>query len=424
MADAQDIADLSELIARIGQNRVTQQAGYVQKTVALSVPLEEDYTIPPAEMRMARPIAVKKNQRGKKVVNIQTGGTGGLGTYADGSTRPTGSGRPIIQGEKLPVLVAETLLFNLSEVDIADGGDEQTVDKVEKTLRAHGSQLGAFFARSLNDPEVDAPSANVASGATSMTVQDVSGYLEGQRYEWRVDATGALVGEFVAKLVVPAFDGTAVIHFESALAAQITVATESIYLKGQGDSDQAIGSIKDFTNSALDLYGLPRATGDAPFPAGIEENVGGAWSNEDGKRMVSMLKASGSNPTHWLTGVLGADKIVTAQDDNVRFIPGQGDNRRDPFHDAMVPEFAGLPIVACPQAGDNIINVGDFSMVELREHVPYGPRRKLGAAKGEFGKGALRESEDLFAFKILFDGFYSCVTERRRSFGRLINVLT
>ncbi len=424
MADAQDISDLSELIARIGQNRVKNIASFVQKTVAISLPMEEDYEVPPAEMRLSRPVALKKNQKGKRVVNASIGGTAGLGAYDDGAARPSGSGRPIVQGEKLPVLLAETLLFTLSEVDIANGGDEQTVDKVEKTLKAHGSQFGAFMARAIIDPEVDAPTADVAAAAASMVVQDASGYIEGQRYEWRNDTTGALSGEFVCALIAPVFGGGATITFESALSAAIDVSDESIFLKGQSvlvasaaANTKRLGSLKDFTNSAQALYGLTTAQ----FPSGIREDVSGAFSDGDGKEAHSAL-AMRCNPTHWHTSPRGRDKMVLSQQDNVRFIPGSAPNNRDPFADAMVPEYCGLPIIACPQGLDTRIILGDFNAIELREHVPYGPRRRMSAEKGEMGRGALRESEDLFAFKILFDGWYSNVTECRRNFLELDNV--
>ena len=420
MADAQDIADLSELIARIGQDRVRNQASFVQKTVAISLPMEEDYDLPPAEERLTRPIALMKNQRGKKVVNVSIGGTGGLGAYDDGTARPAGSGRPITQGEKLPGLYAETLLFNLAEVDIAEGGDAQTVNKVEKTLKAHGSQFGAYMARALIDPSVAEPATDVAAAATSMVVGDASGYIEGQRYEVRVVSTEAVVQEFVVSLVAPVFGGGATVSFESALTSAITVATEAIYLKGQGDfgDPKHLGSLKDITDSALDLYGLARAT---VFPSGIYQSVAGAWSNSDGKEAHSSL-AMRCNPTHWHCGPRMRDKIVNAQSDNVRFIPGSAPNKRDPFADAMVPEFCGLPIVACPQAPDTRVVLGDFNSIEFREHVAYGPRKMLGAEKGTMGRGALRESEDLFAMKILFDGWYSATVDNRRSFLTLDNI--
>jgi hypothetical protein len=420
MADAQDISDLSELIARIGQDRVRNQASFVQKTVAISLPMEEDYQVPAAENRLSRPVPLKKNQRGKRVVNASIGGTAGLGTYDDGTARPAGSGRPITQGEKLPGLIAETLLFTLSEVDIANGGDEQTVNKVEKTLRAHGSQFGAYMARALIDPAVDLPSADVAAGQSSMTVQDATGYIEGQRYEVRNVASEAVIQEFVVSIITPTFGGGASVAFESALTAALDVSDEAIYLKGQGDfSDpKRFGAFVDITNSALDLYGLSRST---IFPSGIYQDVSGAWSNSDGLEAYSSL-ATRCNPTHWHSGVRMRNKAINAQQDNVRFLPGTPANKGDPFADAMVFQFHDLPWIGCPQGLDDRVVLGDFNEIELREHVPYAPRKMLSAEKGEMGRGALRESEDLFAFKILFDGWYSMVTECRRSFLTMDNV--
>lgn len=418
MADPQDIEDLQFLVARIGMPTVHQQAGFVQNTLAFDMPMEEDYELPPAPQRLARPVALERGKAGIDVVNVQLGGTGGLGSYSDGAARPAGQGRPKAQGKALPVLLGATLKFDLAEVDIAKGGDD-SIDAVIATLRAHGSMVGAYLARSINDPQVDEPTADVSAGATSMTVQDVSGYIEGQSYEVRDDTTGDVTQTFTAALITPAFDGTAVITFASALVEDIDVSAESIYLLGQGDSDFAFGSIADFTDSTLDMYGLSRTT---QFPAGLEEDVSGAWSNEDGKRLVSMLKAIGDYPTHWLTGVNGADKIVNAQNDNVRFIPGDGMNKRDPFYDAMVPEFCGLPIIGCPQAGDNTINLGNFEKIMFREHAAYKPRMANGTSRGEYGKAALFTSEDLFALKLLMDGFYRTITTRRRAFARFTNV--
>lgn len=421
MADPQALSDLSDLINRIGQDRVRNQASFIQKTLAFSLPMEEDYELPPAESRLARPVALMKNQHGKKVVNASIGGTGGLGTYTDGGARPTGSGRPITQGEKLPGLIGETLLFTLAEVDITDGNDAQTVNKVEKTLKAHGSQVGAYLARSIIDPTLDEPTLDLAAGSSSMTVQDGTGYIEGQRCEVRNIASGAITQEFVVAMSAPVFGGGAVITFEAVTTALLDVSEEAIYLKGQGalTATSHFGSFKDFTDSTLDMYGLARAT---IFPAGIYQDVSGAWSNTDGKEAHDSLSLR-CNPTHWHGGKRMISKVVNAQQDNVRYIPGsQPKNNRDPFSDAMVPEFCGLPMIACPQGLDTRIVLADFNEVQFREHVPYGPRSGLTAVKGEMGRGALRESEDLFAFKMLFDGWYSHVTECRRSFLTMDNV--
>ncbi len=250
-----------------------------------------------------------------------------------------------------------------------------------------------------------------------MSVPEINGYIEGATYDVVVVATQVVVGSFDAETVAGDFDGAAVITFGEALPFTIDVSEQAIYLRGQGDTDTAFGSLRNFTDSTLAMYGLTTAR----FPAGIEEDVGAAFSNADGKRAVSILTPF-CRPNAWLTTPIDRDKIVNAQEDNVRFMPGQGNNNRDPFHDAMLPEFAGLPIVACPQAVAGDILLGDFTAVEFREHIPYAPQKAQGAGSGSWDKASLLPSEGVHAYKLPCRGWYSTVTKKRRSFLRFTNV--
>lgn len=417
MADPQVLSDLEDFMAEDGRNVIHQQAGMVQNTLAFNLPMEEDYDVPPASKRLARPIALKRGMGGQTRVNVVYGGAGSFGTYDDNSARPEGVGIAVAGANKQPVLVGDTLKFSLSEIELANGGDDQTIDKFIATTKAHGSLVGATLARSCINPQVDEPSADVSIGATTMTVQAVAGYLVGGLYEVRVDATGALVGKFRVADISIAFDLTAVITFESALTFAIDVSEQSIWLNGQGDSTKRIGSIADATDSTVNLYGLDETT---EFPAGLSTSVGGAFSNADAKKLDSIITAQGNVPSHWLTSPHGRDKILNAQQDNVRFIAGDAKHKYDPFNDSSVPEFNGHPIIACPQADDTTIDLGDFDLVEFREHVPYGPLARGG--RTEMGKGALVDSEDSFSYKLRMHGFYALVLTKRSAFGRLTNV--
>lgn len=416
MADPQDVSDLEDLLRRRGNAMVTQQAAFVQNTLDIDLPVEEDEEQPTEGGRLRRPVKVARGMAGVDVVNIQKGGTSGAGTYADQSARPAGSGRPKYQGKKLPVLYSSVVQFSLGEIDIADGGGDG-IDAHIETIRAHGSMTGALWARAINDPQVAEPTTDVAAASTTMSVPEINGYIEGATYDVVVDATGVVVGSFDAETVAGDFDGAAVITFGAALSFTIDVSEQSIFLRGQGDSDTAFGSLADFTDNTLTMYGLTLAN----FPAGILEDVSAAFSNADGKRAVSILTPF-CQPNAWLTTPIDRDKIVNAQEDNVRFIPGQGNNNRDPFHDAMLPEFAGLPIVACPQAVAGDIVLADFSAVEFREHIPYAPQRAQGAGPGSWDKASLIPSEALHAYKLPCRGWFSTVTKKRRSFLRFTNV--
>jgi hypothetical protein len=419
-----DVEDLVDMLRRFGNRKLHQVACLDQNTVALRMPAEgEDNKIPPAKQRFARPIPVDRGNPGVDVVNVTNGGAGKhFGTHLDQGPRPAGAGQPKRQGKIAPKLVAGTPQLSLAEVDLHSGGGD-TFDNVMRTLEEHGSFVGAWFARALVDPQLDEPSSNVALGATSMVVQDAGGYIVSATCEVRKDSDGSLIGEFAVADVELAFDGSATILFDAPLTFAINVSQHSIFLKGQGVHDDtsasALTSIADAVDSTLDLYGLDEGT---EFPAGLVEDVGGAWSNEDGKNLVSILRTQGRTPTHWLTSFRGRDKIVNGQIDNVRFLPGRQQSAMDPYADAQVPEFDGLPIVACPRQSDTVITLGNFDAITLREHIPYGPRAAQGTAKAAFGRGGLQESEDTLAAKLKCTGWYNGVITNRRAFAQFINV--
>lgn len=420
MAEPQGDSELVSLMAVYGREVVHQQAGLDQNTVAFDMPMEEDYEVPMAKDRLARPIRLERGEAGLLEVAVETGTVANIGMYSDLGARPAGKGRPVLEGSTKRGLLAGSLKFGVEELDFVDGngsGGNRAVNKRLATLRAFGSGIGAFLARSLIDRTVDEPTANVAAAATTMTVQDSGGYIEGQTYEWRVIATGALVGTFVVAKIDINLDGTALVTFEDALAAQITVATEAIYLLGQGDSTKKIGDLTEVVDSTAALYGLTTTQ----FPTGTVENVSGAWSNEDGKRGCSLLRKRDVGPTHWYGGPDAIDKIIFAQGDNVRFIAGNG--TLDPFDDAQVPEFNGLPAIACPRGGsDTSIFLGNFEHFYLREHVAIRPR-KAAAGRGTMGaEDTLLNNSDEFSVKVNFDGWYSSICTKRRAFLQYTNV--
>jgi len=420
MADPQTStdADLQLMMARYGNKLIHQQSQFLQNTVEIPLLAEEDEEMEPGQSR--RPVKVDTENPGLDIVNVDLGTTAGIGTYEDGGARPAGAGRPAQQGKEPPILVGATVKFSLSETDLTRGQGD-AVNKFVSTCKAHGSGFGAFMARCLIDGQVSEPSSDVSAGATSMSVPRMNGHIEGQTYEVRVDADGSLKGEYVAKLVRGAFDGTATITFESPLGFAIDVSADSIYLKGQGDDDLQFVSLAQIVDDTVDLHGLDE---DTEFPAGLEEDVSGAFSNADGKKMVSILAQTGDYPTAFLASPHGSDKMINAQEDQVRFIPGMGDSGRDPFADAMVPEFAGLPVIRCPQVDDTTIHCGNFSRFVLRQHVAYHSAKPAGEDRGGMNRSDLFNSESLFARKLLMQGWYSSICTKRRAFGRFINVLS
>lgn len=423
MADPQSGSDLDDLLAVYGRDVVRQQAGLDQNTVAFDMPMEEEYEIPMAKDRLARPIRMERGEAGLDKVAVQLGTTGGIGAYSDLGARPAGKGRPVLEGNTTRSLIAASLKFGLEELDFVDGngsGGNRAVNKRLATLRAFGSGVGAFFARAVIDRTVDEPTADLTAAATSMTVQDDGGYIEGMTYEVRIVATGVLKGTFTVAAIAINLDGTATVTFENALGFALDVSEEAIYLLGQGDSNKRLGDLTQVVTTG-DMYGLDDAT---EFPVGTQEDVSGAWSNEDGKRACALLRKYTVGPTHWYGGPDAIDKIIFAQGDNVRFIAGNG--TLDPFDDVSpegVPAFNGLPMVVCPRGGSQTsIFLGNFEDCYLREHAAFKPR-KAASGRGTMGsEDTFLNSTDEFAVKVNFDGWYSFICTKRRSFFEFINV--
>lgn len=418
MADAQDIADLEDLVARFGQPIVHQNSGILQNLLDLSLGKEDDADGEDLSASHRKPVKIERGKAGIDVVNVEKGGTP-VGSYADLSPRPSGSGRPVNQGKARPVIVGGTLKFGLHEIEIANGGAD-AIDKLESTLSAHGSAWGAWMARAVHNPQVDEPAADVTAGSTTMTVQVSAGYQEGMDYEVRRDSDSALIGTFEVDTVALAFDLTAVITFSAALTFTIDVSEHSIYLRGQGDSSLALGSLADLTDGSLAMYGLTTSE----FPAGIERDVSGAWSKEDGKRIMSLQARQGDRPDCIVTSPIGRDFIVNESTELVRFNEGQNSAKHDPYSDAQEAVFNGRPIVACEQADDTTIVFGRFKgkRLMLREHRPYAPKRKTGGGRGPMGGESLIASETDFSHKIMNDGSYRLICNKRRAFARFINV--
>ena len=416
MADAQDIADIEDLVARFGQPVVHQNSGQLQNLLNLSLGKEDEADGEDLSGSHRKPLRVERGKAGVDVVNVEKGGTP-VGSFADLAPRPSGGGRPVVQGKARPVIVGGTLKFGLHEIEIAAGGSD-SIDKLESTLSAHGSAWGAWMARAVHNPQVDEPSADVSIGATSMTVQVSAGYLEGMEYEVRDDATDALIGTFEVDNVALAFDLTAVITFSGALSFGIDVSAQSIYLRGQGDPDLALGSLADLTDSTLAMYGLTTSQ----FPAGLERDVSGAWSKEDGKRIMSIMARQGDRPDVIVASPIGRDFIVNESTELVRFNEGQNNANHDPYADAQEAYFNGRPIVACEQADDTTIVFMNKKRVMLREHRPYAPKRKTGGGRGPMGGESLIASEVDFAHKIMCDGSYRLICTKRRGVSRFENV--
>lgn len=424
MSEFQVISEIAEMVKRVGAKRMTFQAGLLQNLFALPVPGEKEYAPPPAKMRSARPIPVKRG-RGVVRVNVMNGAPGNLGIVSGGGTRNAASSVKEFSGRKDPNSLAGSLEFSIDEYEMAQG--EEAVDRVLKVFDAQGLGFAKYLARSFVNPQVSEPAADVLSTATNMTVPVLNGYWPGQTYEVAITATGVVVGTFRAKDVVPDFDGGAVVHFDNDAASDqlgfaIDVSEQSIYLLGQASTSRRVGSIADATDSSTDLYSIAQAR----FPAGLRQALGGAFSRFNGRRMCSMVHAASSlYPTHILGSPIGIDGIANDMQDQVRFNAGQAsDAEMDPYADAMALNFNGLPCIAEPVYDDDILDVINADHVELREYWPFRPRAPNAQPVDGDTRDVLVLDHNTLTAKALCDGGYGTVFDMRRCHARFTDVVT
>lgn len=420
MSEFQTISEIAEMVKRVGATRMTMQAGLKQNLFALPVPGEAEYDPPPAKMRTARPINVKRG-RGVNRVNVMNGAPGSMGVVASGGARNPASSVKRFSGRKDPNALASSLVFSIDEYEMAQG--DEAVDAVLKVFDAQGLGFAKYLARSFVNPVVANPSANVLATATSFTVTTTNGWWPGQSYIVVDTATGAEVGKIRTLDVAPSFDGTATVTFDTdsgQIGFAITIADVTIYLLGQDTAARRVGSIADATDSTLALYDIALAR----FPAGLRHALSGPFSKFSGRRLCSMVHtASSEYPTHWLGSPLGIDGIVNDQQENVRFVMGQSaDAEMDPYADSMAPMFNGLPCIAEPVYDDNVLDLINADHLEMREYWPFRPRDPGAKPVDGNSRDVLVLDHDNLAAKAHCDGGYGTVFYKRRGCARFTSV--
>src|SRR5688572_1668176 len=110
MSEFQTLADgeLDDMVRHVGADRITQAAGLEQNLFNLPFPSEEDFEPPPAKMRLARPVTVKR-MRGIDIVNMKHGVPGGIGVIQSGGNRNSPSSVKRRSGKKRPITVGGSL---------------------------------------------------------------------------------------------------------------------------------------------------------------------------------------------------------------------------------------------------------------------------------------------------------------------------
>lgn len=413
MADYQVLSELHDLVSEFGRDMITQQARMSQNIVDIMPPSQERQDTKPANKRMERPISVKRKSTQVGTVQVKNGGIGSMGTTADAGTRRAASAVKLFKGTYNGVIVEGTVEFPMQAVRTARGGDG--IDLFEEQVKTFGSQYGVYLSRSVLGSQVDNPTANVAIAATSFTVDDPSGYVIGEVYD-HYDSANVFVQSFRVTNVTIAFDLTATISF-AALSDAIVAADDSIYLSGQGNSNNRLQNLKNVNDSGTQMYGLSTTN----FPSGLAVSSVASWSNEDGRRVMDVVAvASGSRPTHIIANSIGASKIVNSAQAQIKFVPGVT-KELDAYGGFNVPMFNGVPVIIDEQQASSTFDFINAEACFLHEFYAFGPDLD-GGGQGEMGRSSLKLSENKYAYELRCSSAQEFVVNHRRAFARMTGV--
>ncbi len=411
MSDAQTAAALHNLLDEDGRDLVYQEARLSSGLVDLALPSEEKYRPKPPKQRFDKPIEVR--QKARMVGTVQTkkgtGRSGGVTT--DGATRRAGSVVQFAKGTYDYKIYENELEVPLGLVNVARGGDG--IDFLMEQLNTIGSQLGCDVDRLVDGLQLDAPDSTMSAGATTFTVADPSGYVEGEEFDQYSSADAYQQTIRVTNIAPPSASlfGAWTITVETAVAVAIAT-TAKIYLFGGGDSTKRTASLTDVCTAATSMYSLSTTN----FPSGLSVALS-AWDNITGRRMNDTIAVvSGSRPTHICTNSLGASKIINANVAQRRFTSGEMDT-----YQGAVPKFDELPIVISEQLSGRKLKFINAAKCWVHQFWAFGFQAD-GVGNQGFSGSILKLSEDKVSYKGLGTMGLEFVCNHRRAFGEFTGV--
>lgn len=411
MADSQTASTLHNLLQEDGRDVVYQQARMSSGLVDLSLPSEEKYRSKPAKQRTEKPVEVRKMPRMVGTVQTKkgTGRTGGVTT--DGATRRAGSVVQFAKGTYDFKIYEGELEVPLGLVNVAKGGDG--IDFLMEQLDTLGSQYGMDIDGLVDGRLLDAPDSTMSAGATTFTVADPAGFVEGEEYDHYSSADVYQQTFRVTNVAPPTSSlfGAWTVTVETAVSIAVAT-TAKIYQFGAGDSTKRLASLTDVCTAATSMYSLSTAN----FPSGLSVALS-SWDNITGRRMNDTIAVmSGARPTHICTNSLGASKIINASVAQRRFTSGD----MDPYQGA-VAKFDELPIVISEQMSGKKLKFINASRCFLHEFWPF-QFQADGVGNGGFSGSILKLSENKVSYKGLGTAGLEFVCTQRRAFGEFTGV--
>lgn len=411
MTDAQTIATMHNMVDEDGRDIVYQLARISSGLVDFSLPSEESYRPGPARQRQTHPIEVRNMPRMVGTIQVKKGTARSGNITTDGATRREGSVVQFNKGTYDFKIYENNLEIPLGVANVVQGGDG--INFMKEQLNTVGSQFGADMDRLIAGAQLVAPDTTMSAGATTFTLADPAGYIEGEEYDHYT--TGDVYQQtFRVTNIAPSTTslfGAFTITVETAVSIAIAT-TAKIYLRGAGSSTNRTVSLSDVCSSSTSLYGLSTTLN----PSGISVALS-AWDNISGRRMNDTIAIMcGERPTHIAVNSIGASKIINALVGLRRFNSGDVD-----VYGGIVPKFDELTIVKSEQLDSRTIRFINAAKCFVHQFWPFGMQSD-GIGAGGFSKTFFKLSEDKVSYKGLCTAGVEFVVPYRRAFGEFTGV--
>ncbi len=351
------INDLKDVIKEIGRDVVYQQLN-------LSAPLL-DFPMPGVEkMDKEKVFRVKRQTNALAKVVVKKGGFSSTGLTAGGATRSAAVDQDILWGQFGPKLCETNVFFPEDTLSIAEG--DGGIDIVEEAFGSAGQDCARTWDRLCIDHFLGFATATAAVAATSIPIDDVSGYRANQTIDHFNAAGTVRIQQLIVLDVVinDDFSGSLTV---AALATQVT-SGDRFYMKESGGnlapsnaSRKAPVNLADLTVAGTALYSNLAA---ADQPPGYLDTTTTTLDNLRLRRCFTQIKVrSGKDAKVLLVNPLNAERIYNNQNPILRF--GQNETM-----DTYGPEqrFNKSRIVEDPNQRRTVIDVlcADEDVLNIR----------------------------------------------------------
>lgn len=365
----------------------------------------------------AKVFAMKKEPRSVISVTVKKGGYSSTAFAADGGARTQAASIDHFIGKMGFTIIQGNIFFPEGITKVASGGEG--IDLFRSAIESSGADFGRTLDRAHLDHRLSDASANALLAATTLLVNDASGFRPGATVDQYDSAGATLQGSFIVSNVVMAADGSGTLTVKApGLPAAVTANSTRFYLAGSGGAAApgvgartAMTNLADFTNSAVSCFPNLAA---ADQPAGVLDSTTVSVSNTKMRNLMTRVKTdSGHAVTHFVVHPLNYERIENNQNPQLRFAKGQ---KQDVYGESLA--FGKAMVVEDTNQGVRVIDA-----VTSKESVAYCHEFWAAAPKKGWTKDALRESDTYVGDNLYITGGYNLVPRQRNAFGRM-NAIT